>query len=97
MIFSAEIIHRVWKKAEVDDYNAPNDFRKDSCGAWIERTQYGNHDSVYGWEIDHIVPQSSDADDLSNLRPLHWKNSTQTDGSLVCHITSSGTTNIDKI
>lgn len=97
MTFTDETILKVWKKAEIDEYNIPNNFRKDKCGAWIERTQYGNHDSAYGWEIDHIIQQSDDADNLSNLRPLHWKNSTRSvDGNLVCHVISSGTTNINK-
>lgn len=98
MIFTNETILKVWKKAEIDEYNVPNDFRKDPCGAWIERTQYGNHDSAYGWEIDHIVQQSSDVNNLSNLRPMHWKNNTRSeDGNPVCHIVSSGTINVDRI
>ena len=98
MIFADEIILKVWQKAEIDEYNVPNDFRKDQCGAWIERTQYGNHDSAYGWEIDHIKPQSDDSSsDLSNLRPLHWKNNvSKQEGSLACPVTSSGTINVDR-
>ena len=42
MNFTGEIILKVWQKAEIDQYNVPNDFRKDQCGTWIERTQYGN-------------------------------------------------------
>jgi len=97
MTFTNETILKVWQKAEIDEYNVPNDFRKDPCGAWIERTQYGNHDSAYGWEVDHIMPQSNDLDDLSNLRPLHWKNNAnKKDGSLTCLVTSSGTINVDR-
>ena len=99
MSFTNEIILKVWQKAEIDEYNVPNDFRKDQCGAWIERTEYGNHDSAYGWEIDYIKPQSSGGlDDLSNLRPLHWKNNIRDeDGRLTCPVKSSGTINVDQI
>ena len=96
MNFTSETILKVWQKAAIDEYNVPNDYRKDECGAWIERVQYGNHDSLYGWEIDDINP-GSDIDNLSNLRPLHWKNnSSKKDGRLACAVTSSGTTNVER-
>lgn len=95
MNFTSETILKVWQKAVIDEYNVPNDYRKDECGAWIERAQYGNHDSAYGWEIDHINLESDDMDNLSNLRPLHWKNNgRKDDGRLACAVTSSGTTNV---
>ena len=99
MDFTGEIILKVWQKAEIDEYNVPNDFRKDKCGAWIERTQYGNHDSAYGWEIYHIKPQSSvGLDELSNLCPMHWKNNAcKEDERLTCPVTSSGTTNFERL
>ena len=99
MNFTNEIILKVLQKAAIDEYNVPNDFRKDQCGAWIERTEYGNHDSAYGWEIDYIRPQSAGGlDDLSNLRPLHWKNNAcKEDERLVCPVTASGTTNFERL
>jgi hypothetical protein len=33
----------------------PNQFRKDSCGAWMKRSDYGQT-TGYGWEIDHVKP-----------------------------------------
>jgi hypothetical protein len=51
--------------------NDPKDWRKDQCGAWIARNQYGNRNSRYGWEVDHIKPESEGGgDELSNLRPI---------------------------
>ncbi len=36
---------------------------------------YGVTDSLYGWEIDHVVPKSiGGSDDLNNLQPLQWQN-----------------------
>lgn len=58
----------------VDGYNGDS-IRQDSCGAWILRSQYGNTDSIFGWEIDHVYPVAKGGDDdLRNLRPLQWEN-----------------------
>jgi HNH endonuclease len=50
--------------------------RKDACGAWIVRSQYGDvTERGFGWEIDHIDPVSNGgADDPWNLQPLQWQN-----------------------
>ncbi len=53
----------------------------------MKRTEYGNRDSQYGWEIDHINPDGGDG--LSNLRPLQWANNVATsDGRLRCVVQS---------
>ncbi|MCP9267279.1 HNH endonuclease [Xenorhabdus sp. XENO-1] len=76
MSFSQQIINQVWNKAYfVDSTNEANGYRKDQCGAWIQKNAYGNRNDKYGWEIDHITPKSNGGtDQLSNLRPLHWGN-----------------------
>ncbi len=98
MAFTDEIIEEVWKKAKTVQNNKPSEFRKDQCGAWIARNQYGNRSSMYGWEIDHITPVSNGGKDiLSNLRPLHWENNlSKSNGRLVCSTTSNGTENTTK-
>ncbi len=95
MAFTEQQIQKVWEKANIDPNNNPNDFRKDACNAWIQRSQYGNRDSIYGWEIDHIKPKSDNGtDEISNLRPLHWENNlAKSDGRLVCVVVSQGITN----
>ena len=73
----------IWGKGTVVDGYDPEVIRKDACGAWIKRSEYGNHESPFGWEIDHIFPVGklrlyrvppSLVDDVKNLRPLQWKN-----------------------
>lgn len=92
MLYDDETIQLAWDKANRVDDNDSAIWRKDECGAWIQRTMYGDRNSQYGWEIDHILPQGSD--DASNLRPLHWKNSTaKGDGRLICKVTSRGVDN----
>jgi len=94
MAWTNEMIQAVWEKGEVIQGNDPSRWRKDQCGAWIGRAEYGDRDSQYGWEIDHISPGGSDA--LSNLRPLQWKNNTdKSDGRLKCNVTASGKNNVD--
>ncbi len=72
--FSDSKIQTVWENAKtVENYN-PNEWRKDANDAWINRGEYGVQTN-FGWEIDHIFPQSKGgSDDTRNLRATHWKN-----------------------
>lgn len=94
--FSEAQIQAVWEKATKDTENDPDIFRKDRCTAWIKRGEYGNRNSVYGWEVDHIVPVSKGGNNnIHNLQPLHWENNAaKADGSLVCVMISRGIDNI---
>lgn len=53
---SEDVIQKVWEKGRVVLNNDSAVWRQDECGAWIGRKYYGNRDSQYGWEIDHISP-----------------------------------------
>ena len=52
------LILQVWNKGQVVPGYDSSKYRKDQCGAWMTFSEYGNRSSVYGWEIDHITPQS---------------------------------------
>jgi len=96
MVFTDEQIQEVWENATVVSGTDPKVLRKDKCGAWLAHIQYGNRNSKFGWEIDHITPESKGGtNELSNLQPLQWENSlSKLDDNLVCTVTSKGMDNV---
>lgn len=106
MAWSENQIEYVWNRATIVKGYDENRFRKDACGAWIIRDKYGDNDSLYGWEIDHIVPKvlleekgfgQEDIDRSENLRALqHDNNASKSDDypSYTAVVTSEGTENV---
>ena len=94
--FTDDEIEQVWKKGTIVKGVDPTKRRKDQCGAWIKRSEYGNRDSDYGWECDHIKPTSKGGEDwLSNIRPLQWENNaSRQEGRLKTVVTAEGDKNI---
>lgn len=96
-----ELIDMVWEKGQRIEGMNPNLFRKDPCGAIIARNQYGNRIAPFGWEIDHVYPQSRGGDDNNlNLRPMHWRNNVAKGDDYPIYnreVTSDGTKNIESI
>lgn len=98
-MWDIQTIRKVWNKAKFYSEAAESrGFRKDQCGAWINFHAYGDRNNPYGWEIDHIIPESKGGSDtLSNLRPLHWgNNASRQEGYLTPYIISDGDHNIYK-
>lgn len=81
--FSDEILNKIWEKGRKDSKYNSDVVRRDACGAWMIKGKYNDRDSIYGWEVDRIYPESKLKelgvpqeliDDIANLRPLNWKN-----------------------
>lgn len=65
----------VWQNAQTIPGMNPRFWRQDACGAYMYWTDYGDTNSIWGWEIDHIMPVAYDGtDEWGNLQALHWKN-----------------------
>lgn len=83
-MYTEDTKKKVWEKGIIDPRYPKDKVRKDACGAWIIWTEFGKKESPFGWEIDHIYPEAlyrlhnatdeKNINDLTNLRPLHWKN-----------------------
>ncbi|MGE3243872.1 MAG: HNH endonuclease signature motif containing protein [Pirellulales bacterium] len=83
----------VWFKGRAVPGVDGDKWRLDVCGAWIGWQFYGNRNSQYGWEVDHIDPRGGDG--LHNLQPLQWENNVaKGDGHLACVVTASGVENV---
>lgn len=84
MEFTEEKKREIWNKGIIDDKYPSEKVRKDACGAFILYDDFGDRNSVFGWEVDHIYPasklklrkdiSSEQIDDIRNLRPLNWRN-----------------------
>ena len=69
--FTKEEEKAVWEKAQ--STSDPN-IRLDICGNEIHFDEYGETNSDYGWEIDHIKPVAKGGtDDFDNLQTLYWR------------------------
>ena len=83
MVITEERKRKVWEKGIIVPNFDPAKYRKDACGAWIAWNRYDDKHSPYGWQIDHIYPESKlrirrmsqeSIDHPDNLRPLNWRN-----------------------
>ena len=73
MKFDEDTIQRVWEHARATNDQDPTQWRKDECGAWIKRADFGERDSEFGWKIEDTVPGTPA--DPDHLRPFHNANS----------------------
>jgi len=73
MDFDDKTVQQVWEQGRATNDKNANEWRKDACGAWIRRDQYGNQTSEYGWKIQPVEPGKPAT--LGSLRPFHHANS----------------------
>lgn len=96
--FSDQMVQQVWQKGTIVPGYDPEIWRKDFAGAWMNRTCYGRTDSKYGWEIDHLYPESRGGSNyLGNLNPLQWENNRRKGDDyplFKTEITSNGNINV---
>ena len=93
MSWTDQEIQQVWEKGRIEDGRIPDKVRKDNCGAWMERGRHGDRESIFGWEIDHIIPVADGGtNDIDNLRPLQWENNLarENDPKAPCAVTCLG-------
>lgn len=74
-VITLETIATAWEKARsVEGFDA-DIFRKDACGAWIQKDMYSQPESMYGWGIDLILPQTLGGTVTEeNIRALNYRN-----------------------
>jgi hypothetical protein len=65
----------VWYKASHFPGRDAVEWRRDAFNNLIRYSDYGDRNSQYGWEFDHIDPNGGD--DISNLQPLQWRSNVQ--------------------
>ena len=88
--FSNETIDKVWQNARGMTEPSVGIWRRDECGAWIKRDQYGYEQSEFGWRIENVSLGGPDT--LENLRALHRANTyDRASGRAKCHMTADQT------
>jgi hypothetical protein len=71
MEYDAQTIASVWEKARVMPDQDPVQWRRDACGAWMHRDQYGGA-GEYGWRIENVAAGGRYASE--DLQPYHHAN-----------------------
>nr|WP_321522347.1 HNH endonuclease signature motif containing protein [uncultured Macellibacteroides sp.] len=98
-LFDDDTINRVWQKGTVVPNYKAELYRKDACGAWMMRSEYGSESSL-GWQIDHVYPVAKGGDDtIENLRPMQHQNNRSKGDNYPIYtgvIKAEGNNNIDK-
>jgi len=97
--FPEEKVNTIWNKAKKINGQNSDKYRQDVGGAWIQKDKYGKEEN-FGWEIDHMLPESLGGTEHStNLQPLQWENNrTKSDNfpSYSTSISSDGTKYVKK-
>lgn len=95
--YDREIVDTVWLLAEAVDGNDSALWRKDECGAWINRLEYGKRHSSFGWEICDLSLGHRPGT-LGDLRPMQWENYIDRIAAITqSRVTADGLRNVRKL
>jgi len=72
MPIDEKVVEAVWEKGRGMSELDSTEWRKDQCGAWIQRTQFNNPNSDYGWTVVNTQPGATET--VDNLQPFHLNN-----------------------
>ena len=86
MEYSDDQVQTVWEQGRATMDRDPGEWRKDQCGAWLQRAQY-NTDAEFGWKIEAV--RTGNPAVLGNLQPVHWRNGFDVEnGKPLCRVTA---------
>jgi hypothetical protein len=71
--YDREVVDYAWNLAQKVPGNDCDLWRKDEHGAWINRQEYANRKSQFGWEIFDPT-EAGKGYGLASLRPMQWQN-----------------------
>jgi hypothetical protein len=87
MDFNDEMVQAVWEQARAMPDRDADVWRKDQCGAWLQREQYENDRSEYGWRILKVVAGRGSG--VDQLQAFHCGNGFDiASGKAQCHVTA---------
>lgn len=79
-----KLIMSVWNKWRIIPWQDAMLLRMDRFWSMIKLEEYGNTNSIYWREIDHIIPIDRWWTDLLlNLEPLQWENNRKKSNKLI--------------
>lgn len=103
MNWTEEDIKAAWERAQPVGKINPGVWRKDDCGAWISRRHYGNHDSIFGWDIIAYSNGNGNGNgggsESTGTVPaaFQWKNAaSKLNGDRICPVSSYGGENFER-
>ncbi|MGP1451235.1 MAG: HNH endonuclease [Metamycoplasmataceae bacterium] len=68
MLINRKLAMKIWN----DIFSKNKIYAKDFAGRLICKSSYGDENSQFGWNIDHIIPQKQNGkSDFYNLTPCH--------------------------
>jgi hypothetical protein len=85
MQYHDSVVDDVWNQATATADRDPRQWRRDQCGAWLYRDDYGSSQSEFGWWIADL--SESGSREMPDLRAFHHRNGFDvTNGVALCHM-----------